>query len=209
MDTGYSDIPGDGAAVGDLLSRMIRDGMRSVLFVGPTGAPKVMLARRLLGVLPEPESDEAQVIRLAALEWRARFGSDYPEKRPFRAPHHTVSRTALMDSARCEYRAAAAGVLYLDDVTEFRAAVLSDTLHRFNNTGAADPYAPRLLAAGAIFDETRDRPAYREIVERVAEHFDATIYVTMEGCSKRGPRLVLQSVRAGRLSPGAIPETRV
>src|SRR5690606_2474060 len=70
-------------------------GGHSLLMVGPPGAGKTMLARRLPGLLPPPTFEEAVEIRnIHSVAGLTRLPD--PGERPFRAPHHTVSAAGLV-----------------------------------------------------------------------------------------------------------------
>lgn len=102
-------------------------GGHNLLMIGPPGAGKTMLARRLPGMLPPPTFEEAlevtQVHSAAGVG-----GGGLATKRPFRAPHHTISAQGLVGGGSRpmpgEITLAHRGVLFLDELPEFgRAAV--------------------------------------------------------------------------------------
>ena len=105
-------------------------GGHNVILVGPPGCGKTMLARRMPSILPPMTNDES--LDVTAVYSIAGLLGNEPRivhRRPFRAPHHTSSRIALVGGggpiARPgEVTLASRGVLYLDEIAEFPRATL-------------------------------------------------------------------------------------
>jgi magnesium chelatase family protein len=104
-------------------------GGHHLLFMGPPGAGKSMLARRLPGILPPMNPEEAlETTCVYSVSTRVPRPSGLLSRRPFRAPHHTTSSAALIGGGASpqpgEASLAHNGVLFLDELTEFRRDVL-------------------------------------------------------------------------------------
>jgi len=104
-------------------------GAHNILLVGPPGAGKTMMARRLPGVLPALSFDEAiEVTAIHSVSGLLPPGSGLVSARPFRAPHHTISNAALVGGGPQprpgEVSLAHHGVLFLDEMLEFSRHVL-------------------------------------------------------------------------------------
>lgn len=103
-------------------------GGHHLLFVGPPGTGKTMLASRLPGILP-PLS-EVEALETSAVRSVSGHGIDFQKwtLRPFRAPHHTASAVALVGGGSVprpgEVSLAHHGVLFLDELPEFERKVL-------------------------------------------------------------------------------------
>ena len=104
-------------------------GGHHILFLGPPGAGKTMLAQRLPGILPP--LDEVEALATTKV-YSVAPGVPRPRglitRRPFRAPHHTISTAGLVGGGAVprpgEVSLAHNGVLFLDEITEFRRDVL-------------------------------------------------------------------------------------
>jgi magnesium chelatase family protein len=104
-------------------------GGHNLLMIGPPGAGKTMLARRLPGILPPLSFDESiEATTIHSVAGQLRPGVGLLTERPFRAPHHTISDVALVGGGGTprpgEVSLAHHGVLFLDEMPEFDRRVL-------------------------------------------------------------------------------------
>ncbi|MEO8195077.1 MAG: YifB family Mg chelatase-like AAA ATPase [Gemmatimonadales bacterium] len=104
-------------------------GGHNLLMIGPPGAGKTMLARRLPGILPDLTEDESlEVIAIHSVAGTLTAESVSSCVRPFRAPHHSISSAGLIGGGSTprpgEVSLAHNGVLFLDEMLEFPRSVL-------------------------------------------------------------------------------------
>ncbi len=104
-------------------------GGHNLIMIGAPGAGKTMLAKRLPGILPPPSLHEAlETTKIHSVAGKLGKNSSLLPVRPFRSPHHTISDVALVGGGSFpqpgEISLAHNGVLFLDELPEFKRTVL-------------------------------------------------------------------------------------
>ncbi|MDK2808555.1 MAG: magnesium chelatase family protein, partial [Clostridiales bacterium] len=99
-------------------------GMHHLLIVGPPGVGKTMIAKRIPGIMPTLSFEEAmEITKIYSISGLLKRDEHLIHHRPFRNPHHTVTKSALIGGGLHprpgEVSLAMGGVLFLDELTEF------------------------------------------------------------------------------------------
>lgn len=110
-------------------SEIAASGMHNLLFVGPPGSGKTMISERIPTILPElTEKERLELSKIYSVCGLLSNADELMKNRPFRSPHHTISEIGLTGGGSNpkpgEMSLAHCGVLFLDEMTEFKKSTL-------------------------------------------------------------------------------------
>lgn len=123
----FSDIRGQYAA--KRATQISAAGRHNLLYIGPPGSGKSMLAERMTGILPElSEEERIEISKLYSAAGMLPGDTGLVEERPFRNPHHTITKAGMLGGGRYpkpgEITLAHGGILFLDEFPLFSTDII-------------------------------------------------------------------------------------
>ena len=188
-------------------------GGHNVIMLGPPGAGKTMLARRLAGILPPLTLDEAiEVSMVWSVSGLLPAERGLVTERPFRAPHHTASDAGLIGGGSVphpgEVSLAHHGVLFMDELPEFSQRVLEALRQPLeegyvvvSRTAGTAAFPARFQFVGAANPCRRGCPSFRTCICSPAERAQLPLAALAPAARphRPPPRDPRRAVRADRL----------
>lgn len=144
------------------VAKIAAAGRLNLLMIGPPGSGKTMIARRIPTILPRMTREESlEVTKIYSVCGMLREGQALVKERPFRAPHHTISVSAMVGGGRKpvpgEISLANHGCLFLDEITELPRNVLEslrqpleDKVVQISRVGGNDLFPANTMLVAAM-----------------------------------------------------------
>lgn len=123
----FSDVRGQTAAKRATL--VAAAGMHNIMYIGPPGSGKTMLAQRIPTIMPKLTFEESmQLTKIYSVAGKLEKAGELIKNRPFRSPHYSITQSAFLGGGRVpepgEVTLASKGVLFLDELTCFQEKML-------------------------------------------------------------------------------------